>query len=47
MNSQDNRMKMTNYRWTICLMLFIATTIKLYGPTGPFSDMEGFHCSGI
>ena len=28
MNSQDNRMKMTNYRWTICLMLFIATTIN-------------------
>ena len=28
MNSQNNLLKMTNYRWTICLMLFIATTIN-------------------
>ena len=28
MNTQDNSMKMTNYRWMICMMLFIATTVN-------------------
>ena len=28
MNTQDNSMKMTNYRWMICMMLFIATTVR-------------------
>ncbi len=28
MNSQNNGLKMSNYRWTVCLMLFIATMVN-------------------
>ncbi len=34
--------KMTNYRWTICAMLFFATTVNYPGPTSLVADMKDF-----
>ena len=39
--------KMSNFRWVICALLFIATTVNYMDQSGSLFNMERLYCSRI